>query len=152
MSEPIEFTDTTPRHGLPYLIAGQVQKELFVNESLARIDALLHPVATAVTSSPPPAPGPGKCWIVAPGASGDWTGKDDSLAFWDGAQWTFISPHAGMSVYVADRSSLALYDGAWHQAQTPPLPQGGTTIDAQARTAIQAIVAAMKSVGIISEN
>ena len=40
MSLPVDFDTATARHGFPMLVAGQAQKEFFVNEALARIDAL----------------------------------------------------------------------------------------------------------------
>ena len=53
MIEPIVFDATTPRHAMPFLIPGQAQKEMFVNESLALIDMLLHPVVTGSATAPP---------------------------------------------------------------------------------------------------
>ena len=37
--------DGTPRWALPFLFAGQAQKEMFHNEALVRIDALVHGIA-----------------------------------------------------------------------------------------------------------
>ena len=82
--------------------AAQAQKEAFVNEALARIDVLLHPVVKGSTTAPPSNPQAGECWVVAATASDAWSEREDMLACWDGEQWTFCQPLAGMHVYNAD--------------------------------------------------
>ena len=63
MSLPVDFDTATARHGFPMLVAGQAQKEFFVNEALARIDALLHPAFETVANTPPAVPAAGE-WIL----------------------------------------------------------------------------------------
>ena len=49
--------DATPRWGLPLLFAGQAQKEIFHNEALMLVDALLHGrVESADLGAPPTDP------------------------------------------------------------------------------------------------
>ena len=99
MTEPVAFDTTTPRQALPMLVAGQAQKEFFVNEAFARIDALLHPVVEGVASTPPASPAPGESWVVADPASDEWAGHAHALASWDGGQWTFCAPTEGLQVF-----------------------------------------------------
>jgi len=42
MTDPITFDSTSPRFGLPLLFSGQVQKEVYLNEALSRLDGLTH--------------------------------------------------------------------------------------------------------------
>ena len=86
MTQPIPFDAATPRLDLPLLAAAQAQKEAFVNEALARIDVLLHPVVKGSTTAPPSNPQAGECWVVAATASDAWSERDDMLACWDGEQ------------------------------------------------------------------
>ena len=73
MSNPLVFTDRSPRTGLPYLFAAQAQKEVTVNEAIARIDAMLSPCVEGETSSATADPVEGECWIVGEGADGIWS-------------------------------------------------------------------------------
>ena len=52
------------------MLAGQEQKELFVNELAARLDALLHGAIEAELAVPPASPRDGQAWLIATGASG----------------------------------------------------------------------------------
>ncbi|NNC72613.1 MAG: DUF2793 domain-containing protein [Sphingomonadaceae bacterium] len=80
------MTDTTPRFALPQLLTGHAQKEIWHNEALALIDAVLHPVAESRGDNTPPAnPAAGQCWITGSAPVGDWAGEADWLAIWTGA-------------------------------------------------------------------
>ena len=72
MSDLLNFAATSARHGLPLIFPGQVQKEFFVNEAHALMDALLHPVVLGTASSPPADAADGDCWIVGVEAHGEW--------------------------------------------------------------------------------
>ncbi|MDG5748238.1 DUF2793 domain-containing protein [Qipengyuania sp. XHP0207] len=150
MTQPIEFNAKSPRHAMPYLVPGQVQKELFVNESIALLDMLLHPVVQGEAASAPAAPVPGECWIVAPGASGDWADMDGAIAGWDGAQWTFAQPVVGLAAYEIASASIRIYLSDWSRPQSLSEPSGGSVVDTQARSAINAILAALRGAAVIA--
>lgn len=147
MTEPVAFDTTTPRQALPMLVAGQAQKEFFVNEAFARIDALLHPVVEGEASAPPTAPAPGESWVVADPASGDWAGHAHALASWDGAQWTFCAPAEGMQVFDRTLGARRVFLGAWHSPVRPAQPTGGDVADGEARAAITAIIDMLATLG-----
>jgi hypothetical protein len=149
MTDPVTFTSTTPRHSLPYLIAGQAQKEVFVNEALARIDALIQPVVAGTRASPPAEPAPGECWIVAVGASGDWIGADDHLASWDGGQWTLHPPFAGLRAFDLAEDRVRTYTVDWDFAPTLAEPSGGSVIDIEVRATVTAILDILRAQRII---
>ncbi|MBX7458900.1 DUF2793 domain-containing protein [Qipengyuania sp. 1NDH17] len=150
MSDPASFTDTSARHGLPYLFAGQAQKEFTVNEALARIDALLHPVVTGRLTSEPAAPAAGDCYIVLAPATDEFAGHEDRMASWDGQQWTFLDPAEGMMVRDASTGTQLVYTAGWLEAPSFADPAGGTTVDVEARDAITALADALRNFGIIS--
>jgi hypothetical protein len=85
MPDPISFTSTSPRHELPFLFAGQSQKELTVNEAHARIDALLHPAIEGIADDPPGSPDEGECWLVDAVPTGDWADHEGELACYQAA-------------------------------------------------------------------
>ncbi|MFA6218933.1 MAG: DUF2793 domain-containing protein [Erythrobacter sp.] len=149
MTDPVTFTSTTPRHDLPYLIAGQAQKEVFVNEAFARVDALLQPVVGGSSTAPPAAPMAGDCWIVADGATGAWEGREDHLASWDGGQWTLHPPFAGLRVFDLAQGRMRTYAAGWDSAPEPADPAGGQVVDSEARAAVSAILAVLRAHRII---
>ncbi|WP_375197372.1 DUF2793 domain-containing protein [Sphingobium sp.] len=162
--------DATFRWALPQLFAGQAHKELFHNEALSRIDMLLHGAAESADAAGPPAsPAIGCCWIVAPGATGDWEGQDGALACWTAGGWRFAAPRAGLAIAVADRGHVMKYDGSgWQdeavredglyiggrrvvavQGAAISDPSGGTTVDTEARSAIASLLSALRTHGLI---
>ena len=145
MTQPIDFSPTTARHHLPLLVAGQAQKEFFVNEALARIDLLLCPVVEGELAAPPSQPLAGQCWVVAPSPSGSWIGQETALACWDGAQWTFAFPQTGQTAYDLSTDARLCFDGAWQRALLPPAPQSGTTVDTEARAALTAVLEILRT-------
>ena len=54
-------------------------------------------------------PQAGECWVVAATASDAWSEREEMLACWDGEQWTFCQPLAGMHVYNADSGERWVY-------------------------------------------
>jgi hypothetical protein len=165
------MTDATARLALPFIASGQAQKELFHNEALLRIDALLQSaVESLLVDTPPSAPAPGQCWIVGESAVGAWAGRALTLAAWSDGGWRFASPRAGMTVWSLADATIARFDGtAWVTgeirarrilvdgvavvgAQQSAIgdPTGGMSQDSEARAAISAILGALRSHGLIA--
>ncbi len=149
MTEPIAFDARSARHELPLLVAGQAQKEFFVNEAFTRIDALLHPAIEGEATEPPDSPSPGECWLVAAPASGAWVEHDSELASWDGNQWTYCAPCEGMLLFDRSTSARIVFSGGWQRVSRPATPAGGTVVDVEARAAISAISDMLATLGLI---
>ena len=164
------MTDTSARFALPLILPGQAQKETFHNEALALLDAALHPCVAGDPADEPPAdPAPGESWIVGSGASGGWAGKAETLATWTGGGWRFTAPVPGMTVWNIDAgyrlswTGAGWTDGEWSvsalvidgqqvvgsRLETVPSPSGGTIIDAEARAAVDAVIVALRTHGLI---
>lgn len=162
---------TTPRLNAPYILSNQTQKEITHNLALNILDALVQPVAKdRDLSAPPGSPAEGDVWIVGAGASGAWSGQEKKLAQFIGGAWGFYAPAAGYRVYIEDEGLDGVYDGAdWQvgvsvvtavkvggnqvvgsrQAAIPDAA-GGSAVDAEARTALNALLAACRSHGLIA--
>lgn len=164
------MTDSSARFALPFILPGQAQKEAWHNEALALVDAALHAaVEEGPLATPPAEPGEGQCWIVGAGAGGDWAGKDEMLACRTGGGWRFVAPLPGMLAWNIDLGCWLHWTGSgWSDGSMPaarftiagqqvvgprladvPSPSGGTTIDAEARAAVDALIATLKSHGLI---
>ncbi|MDK2766137.1 MAG: DUF2793 domain-containing protein [Sphingomonas sp.] len=163
---------TTPRFALPLLHAGQAQKELFHNEAVAGIDALLHPEVEAVgTDVPPATPEPGQAWIVGTAPTGDWAGHGDEIACWTDGGWRFAVPRTGMTVWAESLTQPVRYRAGtgWEigviaarrievdgvqvigaRGEAVATPAGGAIVDDQARAAIAGILDALRAHGLIA--
>ena len=150
---------TTARLGLPMIVPGQAQKEVYHNEALQVLDTL---VAAAVEGPPqamPPAqPAVGACFLIGDAPSGAWAGHARAIAAWTVAGWRFTAPRAGMVVQLPGSGGVAVFrNGAWEIGTSVAVrggsiaaPSGGVTIDAGARSAIDAILAALRQHGLIA--
>lgn len=158
------------RLALPFIEAGQAQKEYFHNEALQQLDML---VAAAVEGSPqdaPPAtPIEGQCYVIGSAPSGSWSGKAGQLAGFGPGGWRFQPPVEGMSVVDKSSGLRGEYrSGAWEfgilngaglwvagtkvvssQGSAIAAPSGGTTIDGEARAVIGEILDALRAHGLI---
>jgi hypothetical protein len=148
MPDPL-YDSRTARFDFPLLFAGQAQKEGFVNETTARLDALLHGAIEGEQAAPPSAPADGQVWLVASGASGDWLDQAGKIAARQAGNWLFASPRDGMKLLNRDTGQEIRYSGGWKAAARPALASGGTVVDAEARAAMTAILAALTIAGIV---
>lgn len=144
----------TPRYALPLLSVAQAHKELTHNEALVLLDAMVQPVAESQTSSVPANLGlsdSGRCWLVAAGAGGLWTGKADHLACWTGDDWRYVAPFIGMSIEVtATVSRWNYFNNQWNSAPIVADPTGGAIIDGETRVTLAALLAHLRQIGILS--
>lgn len=150
MPEPW-FESRTPRHDLPLLFAGQAQKEVYLNECLARLDALLHCAIEGRTPTPPATPQDGQCWLVDSGATGAWLGQVGKIACYQQGQWLFVSPRDGVRLFDRSSGQDLLFAGTWRKPVKPSVPAGGAVIDVQARAAIAEIVVSLARAGIFPD-
>lgn len=165
------MTDTTPRMALPLLVAGQAQKELFHNEALLRLDIAVQASVLAVGADiPPGSPAPGEAWVVGSAPTGAWSGQAGTLAGWTEGGWRFVAPAEGTAVWDRSTGQVARWmGGVWRLgtvaatrlmiagtqvvgAQQPAVadPTGGTTVDGEARETLAAILAALRTHGLLA--
>ena len=132
---------------------------------------LLCPVVEGPgTATPPASPAIGACYLVGEAASGAWVGQDGAMACFTNGGWRFVTPVDGMTVI--DRySGLAVVrrGGAWESgiARVAEVrvdgetvlrerqaavanPSGGSTIDAECRSAVMAILDRLRGHGLIA--
>lgn len=152
MSDPITFASASPRHGLPFLFAGQTQKEFFVNEAHALVDALLHPAIEGEDDTPPSAPVEGECWLVGDAPTGAWEDHAGTLASYQAGGWIFAPPRDGLRVLDRATGQEIRYRDGWQRPATTPEPTGGATVDAEARAAIAELVDALIGSGILAQS
>lgn len=144
---------------------------MFHNEALQLLDAL---VAGAVEepprNAPPELPAPGAAYIVGAAPTGAWASQAKAVASFSEGGWRYLAPVDGMTLLVRSTGVHALYrQGAWElgvvraeilsigdqqvvgaRGVAIAAPAGGTTVDAQARTTIGAILAALRTHGLIA--
>ena len=148
MPDPIAFDSTSPRFALPLLFAGQAQKEAFVNEAHALTDALLHCAIEGESATPPTTPVEGTNWLVASSPTGAWAGQTGKIACRQAGNWLFVTPRDGMTLLNRTNGQQRRYFVSWLAPSVPTVPSGGSTVDAEARAAINALVAALRTAGV----
>ena len=161
----------TDRLALPHILPGQSQKELFHNKSLQVLDLI---VAAAVEepprAAPPSAPAVGSCYIVAPSPSGAWIGHANCLAGMTTGGWQFVTPVEGLAALIRSSGVTAVFQmGAWELGTLRgnrveiggqqvvgsrdvaiAAPTAGSVIDTEARTAVSAVLSALRLHGLIA--
>lgn len=163
------MTEATSRFLLPFILPGQAQKELFHNEALVGIDALLHAaIEDGPLNAPPASPELGQTWLVGAMPTGVWAGQAGKIVTWTEGGWRFFGAHEGTSVWNKAAGFPMRWTGEewvslWAVAgvtiggvqvlgsQQPAIlnPSGGTIIDVEARAAIASLIATLQSHGLI---
>lgn len=127
-----ENWESTPNLSLPRVISAQAQAHVTHNDALGRLDAVVQlAVIDRDLAAAPAGPREGDRYIVAPGASGHWSGQAGKVAVFDGGDWIFLAPQAGWRCWLTDDQALVVHDG------TEWTPLGGSSgSDAFERIAI----------------
>jgi hypothetical protein len=109
------MSDMTSRLALPLIAAGQAQKHLPVNEALSRLDVMVQACALSRSlATPPEDAADGDTYIVAPGATALWQGREASLAIARAGGWEFLAPTEGLVAWVSDEDALCAFgSGGW---------------------------------------
>ncbi len=150
MPDPISFPATTANAQLPLLLSGQSQKELFVNQSLAVLDALVPMAVEAVQDQPPSDPIEGQCYLVSSAGTGDWSDHSDALAIRVGGGWHYVNPTVGMAMFDRATNERLVYSAQWDRIQAPTSPTGGSVVDTEARATIDSLISALVSAGLLA--
>ena len=146
---------TATTHLNPFVAAAQAQKHVTVNESLRKLDALIHMTALGKARTAPPAsPLQGARYLVPAAASGAWANKTNQIAAWQDGAWAFFTPQTGWSLWIADEAKRYLYNGSSWAEENPATsaasPHGADTaisvLETEARCASGSFVNAAASI------
>lgn len=161
---------TTPRLALPFLSAGQAQKEITHNEGLQILDIVASgAVEEGPRNAPPASPVAGAAYIVGDAPTGLWAGKPQCVAAYTSGGWRFVPPIEGLRLHVKTSATMASFAfGAWEigvvrgtglvvdgqqvvSSRRPaiPDPSGGSTVDTQARQTLAQVLSALRQHGLI---
>lgn len=100
-----------------------------MDANLLKLDAIvqLDVISNALTS-PPGGESDGDRYLIAATASGDWLGKENQIAAYQGSAYTYYVPATGWLCYAENDSKLYVYTGAAWSAiasgATGSLPAG----------------------------
>ncbi len=93
----------TPNLSLPYISASQAQKHITHNEAIRKLDVLVQLfVKDRDLNVPPASPTNGQVFIVAPGATNEWSTHEGELAAFQEGSWEFYSPNEGTIAWLED--------------------------------------------------
>ncbi len=107
------MSDSTTNLLLPYILAAQAQKHVTHNEALRLLDGIVQlSVIDRDHAAPPGSPADGDRYIVAVGATGDWSGWDLNVALWTDGAWLRLLPRTGWRAWVEDEAILLVHDGS----------------------------------------
>lgn len=163
---------TSPDFGVPLVASQQVQPEITHNEAVVLLTVAQKGVINATTATPPGSPTEGDAYIVATSPTGAWVGKAKTVALYYNGAWRFfpgfdsngsqIAPgarHEGMRVWNQALNALEVFDGtnwvakyllAAGQQTAVADATGGATVDTEARTAINSLLARCRTLGLIA--
>ena len=130
------MTDFSPNLEFPFLLPGQAQKHVTLNESLSLLDTVVQlSVVSATEPEPRPESADGDRYLVPQGAAGAFAGQDGQLAWKEQGSWNFSTPRAGWRVWIEDAQRLdVLGAGGWTTVAAEQVNQFGINASPDAVT------------------
>jgi hypothetical protein len=108
------------------LSKSQEFKEYLINEGFKALSILKGVITSNVITAPPGSPDPDDFYIVPTGATGDWAGKTNQIAYpatdYNGnpTGWQFYSPYEGLFLWLVG-TGMIYYDGTdWQNTSITP--------------------------------
>jgi hypothetical protein len=83
-------------------------------------------------------------------SAGTWLDHEGELASFQAGTWIFAVPRDGLRLLDRATGQDIRFHGGWRRPEAPALPAGGATVDAEARTAIGELVAALAAAGLFA--
>ncbi len=112
---------------------------------------MLHCAIEGEAAAPPATPVDGTNWLVGASPTGSWAGQAGKIACRQGTNWLFVAPRDGMRLLNRANGQERRYFAGWQVPGVPAAPSGGTTVDAEARSAIAALVSALRTAGVFPQ-
>jgi hypothetical protein len=97
---------------LPFLMQGQINKDITHNEALILIDAVLNSSLKSLNkfSKPPTNLKEGELILISETSEGNFQNFPSHLAFYNNG-WRFILPKEGFYIWVSDIKRMCVYNG-----------------------------------------
>lgn len=131
------------------MLAGQAQKEFFVNQAFGLLDALHARAVIASRPAPLAAAAEGEAFRVTAPATGAWAGHEDSIAILIGGGWHFVAPAEGMLLFDREAARTIMFRSQWEVATAPVMPSAGAVVDTEARAALAGLIQELMAIGIL---
>ena len=163
---------TSPDLGIPFIAEQQVEPEVTHNSAIVVMSALLKGVINATTNTPPVSPTAGDAYIIGGSPTGAWNGKAKKIAIFYNGGWLYIpgvddngsqiamgARQEGMTIYDQNINGLQVFDGTNWQARylleaakqaAVADATGGSTVDTEARAALNSLLAKCRTLGLIT--
>lgn len=128
--------DYTDKLALDYIMPGQAQKHVTVNEALRKLDILVQAnVIDWNIETPPQDPLNGNSYIIGDTPDGAWSDKANNLVTYSDNAWVYLVPQKGWCVWLCSQNHHIIFNGQnWEAAVTT----GSASDETQPRLGINA--------------
>ena len=108
------MASSTVNLNLKELASFQANGEVSYNESMWTLDINAQSIVVSRQATPPGSPVEGTAYIVAPGATGEWTTHVNDIAHYYNGAYTYYTPNDGWRYYnIADKLIWKFEAGSW---------------------------------------